>query len=42
MKAELEIVMLDQDVVTASTGGNTPCECFTMGFVSDNMAEDDC
>lgn len=42
MKAELEIVMLDQDVVTVSGGESVACECFIMGIASTNDTEDDC
>ena len=42
MKAELEIVMLDQDVVTVSGGVEPSCECFIMGIVKANDVEDDC
>ena len=41
MKAYLEIVKLNNDVVTVS-GGETSCECYKPGFVSLNDAEDDC
>lgn len=41
MKAYLEIVKFNNDVVTASPEQPT-CECFNDGFVSANMAEDDC
>ncbi|GEM_PF-5909556 len=41
MKAYLEIVKFNNDVVTASPEQPT-CECYVTGFVSLNAAEDDC
>ena len=42
MKAYLEIVKLNNDVVTASGGSEPACECYVPGFVTLNAAEDDC
>lgn len=40
MKAYLEIVKFNNDVVTAS--GEPTCECYAPGPISANMAADDC